>query len=1488
MSLAAVVGERLGRWTLSKKLGSGGFGSAWLASDDNGQEAALKILGGPPGGEARALARICHPAVPALLDAQGGTKPYLCMELAPGRTLTRMIKAGRAPDRAAITVLAVLADALSAVHIAGMSHGDMKPDNVVVSSVAAGKMMIVDFGVAGTGEGGTLLYAAPERLAGAGPTPENDVYSLGLSLWEMLHGQLPWAELGPSMALLKRRGPPPDPSEGPEWLQELVVQMLAFDPANRPTAANVADACAAHGAKIPAPGPDLLRIRATSVHIPSVGVEQEVAKWKEEGGALAIVGTPGSGRSHTLDRVTIDLKAAGWSVLRLVATGEPWGSIRQALASPTLPNEPQPLPGDADPGQRATTAAAKLEDRCPESLFLVVDDYDTFDDGTLRTLAALAGRGQVRLIVAGDEAPEWSTATAQLDPLDEAGVHELVCGVLGDGAALDELARRLYLLTDGLPGIAVDLLVAACRAQVLVRRNQRWMVAAGWLEDLLAGGDLAGPAVTPHSDEARVGSLVALARTHLPVAELPRMADLPAARVGVAIQKLARSRLLQIEDGNASVASRVTARRLERVCPDPVRVHKTLLAWMDAQSVTDPFREAWHVVGAQDTLRAIAKGPELLMAAGHVDREEAARLAAALWKLAPEPALVAPLVDALAMVGKVDDAVAAAESTDLTEMEPADAVAISTALGRAWLQSDGRESRALDCVREARALLGEDTPSLALAQVEAQALFRTEQPELAAKVASAAANTELPADEHELDRWLNLRGVWAQSIHKTGQLDQAIEILEAVPEHAGKGRPARALLSGTLGRLLWHAGRIRDAATAIAQAGAQGSGLSALDRARMLNNAGLASFLSGQRLRALELWEDALLLFERLEAPLEQIRVSTNLCVGYREAGRWERGRQAGEQAVRWAADQTQPELEAMAAGNLGDLFLAQDQLDSARSWYQHARKLANAHKLSGELVELAKRDAELAVLDRSPKAMRLCGKAMRKAEGAGERLLLAKTRALKAVCHARRGETDRMKVELDAAVEDLREAGAAGDLAEVRLLAAEAQLTAGNAREARTVCDKVIVYANEVDHVPLRIRAEKLLASMDRDSADTDQVRQLLELAVDVSQERDLDQLLGKIANAGLKLLDGERAFVVLVEDGAPVVHAIRTRSGETEGAKPSYSVLDACIQSRKEVIAADISERGDLRNANSVLLLDLHSAMCVPMIDGDEVTGAIYVDSRMASEEHLTRSALFMRALASHAAVAVANAHQLAELRGHAQWTRGVAHDMKSPVSSMLMLADGLDPHDTQAVKEAVRDLKVLSRKALAMAQGFLDGKQKKAAVKGVNLSAFAEESLRLLNHRASGEGVELLLDIAPGLRVVGDPSSLDRIVGNIVGNAIKYSDPGGRIWVTLEADDGEAKFVVTDEGGGIPPEAIATIWGADVQAAGARAGNGVGLGVVKGMVEEMGGRVDGTNHPTYGAMFTIWLPLTGEPARQGAAQGPAAGAGRDGDEQLPVTLA
>lgn len=1458
MSVAGHVGERLGRWTLKKKLGSGGFGSAWLAEDDNGYTSALKLLPGPPGGELRALAKVCHSAIPSLLDAQGGSRPFIAMELAPGKTMTRMLKAGSAPDAAAVKIIAILADALSAVHQAGMVHGDIKPDNILVNSVKRGEMMIVDFGVAGTGEGGTLHYAAPERLSGGEALPGCDVYALGLIAYEMMHQQLPWAEQGIAASLMKRKGEVPPVTSGPEWLQGLMTRMLAVAPGDRPTANEVADTCAAHGAKIPAPGADLLRLRAERVHIDQNGVSEALAAWIGRGGTLAVHGPSGAGRTHTLERAGIELRAEGLPVLRLMASGEPWAPIRAALQSTALPNPPAALPDDADIDVRANTAAALIEERSPEVLYLLVDDIDGHDEGTIATLKKLTTRGRVRVLVTGEEAPEWATDEIMLEELDADGVTELVRGVLGDGASLDALADQLHLLSGGLPGMVVDLLVGACQAQVLVRRNQRWMVGDGWMEELLSGGELAAPPVPAHSDEAKVGGLIALSGAELPLADAAEMLGMPVERVNAAAHKLARRRLLQVEAGRARCVSQGTAMQLSAACPDPAEAHKWLLVWADQNGVEDPFRIARHVVGSADVVRAMADGPTLIKAASTVDGGAAAKLANQLWELAPTAELVAPRISVLATIGKTDEAVAAGEEALAGGLDGAEAVAVWTALAQAWLRADGRESNAVDCLANAKEALGDAEPTLALVQLEAQALFRSDQAAQAIEVASAVKDLPMPEGGEDLDRWLNLHGVWAQSLQKVDQLKDGITLLEAIPEDVGRGRASRALLDSVLGRLYWFAGRIRDAAAAIARAGAEGSGLSAIDRARTLNNAGLANFMAGQRLKALELWEDALLLFEQLNAPIEQIRVSTNLCVGYREAGRWERGRQAGDQAVRWAGEQNQPELEAMAAGNLGDLYLAQELYDEAQDFYAHARRVASEHKLSGELTELAKRDAELAVMLGSKNAMRKAEKAVRRAEKAEDTMLLCKAKALKAVCHARINEVGRMQTLLDEAQETLKKAGASGDLAEVRLLAAEAYQAADLPKEARTECDKVIVYAKEVEHVPLRIRAEKLLENVDSADEATDHIKMLLDLAVTVAQERDLDTLLDKLAKSGLDLLSGDRAFVILVEEDTPLVKATAVREGQDPESRPSMTLVKACINEKTEIIAADIGERGDLRDANSIVNLELRSAMAVPMIDGDKALGAIYVDSRAASEKELSRSALFMRALASHGAIAVVNARNMEALAGHAAWARGIAHDMKSPINSMIEIARGLDPYDTGSVEQAKKDLHTLGRRAVGMAQGFLDGEGIGTAKKDLDYSAFAAETCRLIKPRATAIGVDLHIRVESGLKIKANKTTVDRIIGNVVGNAIKYSDAGGQIWVELRNVEGMGVLTVLDTGPGIPEGYEDKIWGKDVQAEGARKGNGVGLGVVKAMVEDMGGSVKSENHAEHGALFTISVPL------------------------------
>src|SRR5579862_7715510 len=132
----------LGRYRLQRRLGAGAFGTVWLARDERlEREVAVKILprerviGGRFEREARAAARLSHPAIVTLYEAAVDDEgAYLVSELVRGRTLDALLEQGRLSDREILEVGVALCDALAHAHAQGVIHRDVKPSNVLVPS----------------------------------------------------------------------------------------------------------------------------------------------------------------------------------------------------------------------------------------------------------------------------------------------------------------------------------------------------------------------------------------------------------------------------------------------------------------------------------------------------------------------------------------------------------------------------------------------------------------------------------------------------------------------------------------------------------------------------------------------------------------------------------------------------------------------------------------------------------------------------------------------------------------------------------------------------------------------------------------------------------------------------------------------------------------------------------------------------------------------------------------------------------------------------------------------------------------------------------------------------------------------------------------------------------------------------------------------------------------------------------------------------------
>ncbi|MFI5653692.1 bifunctional serine/threonine-protein kinase/ABC transporter substrate-binding protein [Streptomyces anulatus] len=254
----------VGPYRTLARLGAGGMGVVYLARSPGGALAAVKVIraehADDPGfrarfrREAEAAARITGPWVVPVLGADTEDRePWLATAFVPGPSLAEVVGAGGALPTTTVRALGSrLADALVAVHEAGLIHRDVKPGNVLL---ALDGPRLIDFGIA-RHEGATALtttgavigtpgYLAPEQASAGPPGPPGDVFSLGCVLVYAATGRPPFGEGGGAGALFRTIHEEPDLTGVEPGLAPLIAACLAKDPADRPTAGRVRDALAA-------------------------------------------------------------------------------------------------------------------------------------------------------------------------------------------------------------------------------------------------------------------------------------------------------------------------------------------------------------------------------------------------------------------------------------------------------------------------------------------------------------------------------------------------------------------------------------------------------------------------------------------------------------------------------------------------------------------------------------------------------------------------------------------------------------------------------------------------------------------------------------------------------------------------------------------------------------------------------------------------------------------------------------------------------------------------------------------------------------------------------------------------------------------------------------------------------------------------------------------------------------------------------------------
>ena len=268
MSAALAPGERLDRYEIVEAIGHGAFSDVYLAVDPDGGRVVLKcphegIIGDVATfdrfrREMEIARRLDHPGIQHSLDPCGDrTRPYLVMEYIEGETLREhLARRGRLPIAEAVALVDQLADAMGYAHRQGVTHRDLKPENVLVT--ADGRPVVTDFGIALmsgarrltwrwlTSQMGTPDYMAPEQVQGERGDARTDVYALGVILFELLAGRVPWEGDNP-LSIMNQAVTRPAPSLReldpliPPPLDAIVRKCIRKDPAERyPDAAALA------------------------------------------------------------------------------------------------------------------------------------------------------------------------------------------------------------------------------------------------------------------------------------------------------------------------------------------------------------------------------------------------------------------------------------------------------------------------------------------------------------------------------------------------------------------------------------------------------------------------------------------------------------------------------------------------------------------------------------------------------------------------------------------------------------------------------------------------------------------------------------------------------------------------------------------------------------------------------------------------------------------------------------------------------------------------------------------------------------------------------------------------------------------------------------------------------------------------------------------------------------------------------------------------
>ena len=373
------------------------------------------------------------------------------------------------------------------------------------------------------------------------------------------------------------------------------------------------------------------------------------------------------------------------------------------------------------------------------------------------------------------------------------------------------------------------------------------------------------------------------------------------------------------------------------------------------------------------------------------------------------------------------------------------------------------------------------------------------------------------------------------------------------------------------------------------------------------------------------------------------------------------------------------------------------------------------------------------------------------------------------------------------------------------------------------------------------------------------------------------LSYVLACLAESATLASRADAAAICLLDESGTHLSVAAVHGLPAESLDRVPQDIHACTLDREALTdhAAVVTDAQHDRHATSVLQTEkFHAELCLPLIHEDKPVGTLHIyaiQPACFSEGDAAR----LKPLADLGAAAVATARALKALEAleasQAQFIRVATHELRSPVAVAQSLVRNVLKGYTGSLTDLQTEVFTRINRRLDLLESLVNdlldlaaGKSPKLADQvPVVLNASIGRVMLLLQPRAEDKGLNMTVrPCRDQLVVQATEEGLDRIFVNLVGNAVKYTPPGGVVTVSVQQVDGQAQVEVSDTGIGIPEEALPHLFEEFYRAPNARqsaeVGTGLGLAIVKDLVESYGGRIQVKSTVGMGTAFTVTLPL------------------------------